>query len=193
MATNTIKAIAVCGLALACVNTAFASVIPEHVMKAYQLGMQGDQAQNQRAFNALTEINQNSANPVVLALLGSAETTQARYTNNPWQKIQFTEQGIAKLSSAVDQAASLPYPLQARVKVTAGCTFAQVPAMMNRAEQGRYLLNQVIEQTHAFASLEPALQASAYHCAAIAARSLSENEEAHRFTLLAEEISDQTK
>lgn len=191
MAKNTLKAIIFSGLTLACISTALASEIPEHVMKAYQLGMQGDEEQNLRAFNALTEINKSSPNPVVLAMLGSAETTRAKYTNRPWQKMQFSERGIAKLTEAVKQAESLSYPLQARVNITAGCTFAQVPKMMNRAEHGRYLLDEIIEQKDSFTSLNSELQASAYRCASFAAEKLSDYEDAKRLMLLAEKASDQ--
>ncbi|MBQ4849979.1 hypothetical protein J8L98_16795 [Pseudoalteromonas sp. MMG013] len=180
------------GLSLIGSVSTFASSIPAEVLSAYQQGLSGDQEKNQAAFNALSKINEASPNPVVLALLGSSETTQARYTNKPWQKMKFAEKGIAKLSKAIKQAKDLPYLQQARVNVTAGCTFSQLPKMMNRAEHGRYLLNQVMEQKSQFGSLEPTLQASAYRCASIAAKKLDDEKGAEQFMALAQSVAGQS-
>ncbi|MEK0161980.1 hypothetical protein WLQ65_23020 [Pseudoalteromonas piscicida] len=178
MTNKSIITVAITAMSFLNLNVEAANTIPELVIEAYQAGLQGSQEQNQLAFNALKEINDKSPNPVVLAMLGSAETTQARYTNKPWQKMQFAEKGMAKLSKAIKQAKSLPYPLQARVNVTAGCTFAQVPKMMNRAEHGSYLLKKVINESEQFKQLAPSLQINAYRCAAAAAEKLDDAEQA---------------
>ena len=111
------------GLALTFSSGLMASGIPDKVMQAYQQGLSGDQAQNQAAVKALKEINKASPHPVVLAMLGSAETAQARYTDKPWEKMQYAERGLARLDRAVKQAQSLAYGVSAQVDVTAACTF----------------------------------------------------------------------
>ncbi|GAA80576.1 MULTISPECIES: hypothetical protein [Pseudoalteromonas] len=158
-----------------------ASEIPAHVITAYQQGLTGSQEQNQLAVNALSELNNKASNPVVLAMLGSAETTQARYTSQPWQKMKFAEAGIAKLNKAIKQVKGMPYPLKASVYVTAGCTFAQVPKMMNRAEHGAHLLNQVLADSDGFSKLDKQLKQSTYRCAALAANKLEDQTRAKLF------------
>lgn len=103
--------------------------------------------------------------------------------------MQLSEQGIAKLVRAVGQSETLPYALQARIKVIAGCTFARLPEILNRTEHGRYLLNQVFEQGHSFSNLDSELQISAYRCAAVAAEKLLDEENAKQLTQLAEQVS----
>ncbi|RXE86207.1 hypothetical protein [Pseudoalteromonas sp. A757] len=188
MTNQLIIASAITAMGFLSLNVEASNAIPEQVIEAYQAGLQGSQEQNQLAFNALKEINEKAPNPVALAMLGSTETTQARYTNKPWQKMQYAEKGIAKLSRAIKQAKSLPYSLRARVNVTAGCTFAQVPKMMNRAEHGSYLLNKVISESEQFKQLEPALQVSAYRCAAAAAEKLDDAEQAKSMVELAQKL-----
>lgn len=151
-----------------------AAEIPSHVIKAYQAGLAGSQAQNQHAINALKELNEKAPSPITLAMLGSAETTQARYTNQPWQKMKFAELGISKLNKAVKQVKKAPYPQQARVYITAGCTFSQVPKMMNRAEHGDHLLKQVIAERSEFDKLNNQLKKMTYRCAAMAADKLED-------------------
>jgi len=155
--------------------------IPTNVMAAYQQGLSGDQDQNQFAINALSQLNNKASNPIILALLGSAETTQARYTSQPWQKMKFAETGIATLNKAIKQAKEMPYPLKARVYVTAGCTFSQLPKMMNRTEQSDHLLNQVLANGDGFSKLDKQLKQSTYRCAAMAANKLEDQERARAF------------
>ncbi|TMO51028.1 hypothetical protein CWC21_22465 [Pseudoalteromonas phenolica] len=56
----------------------------------------------------------------------------------------FAELCISKLYKSLKHVKKAPYPKQARVYITAGCTFSQVPNMMNRAEHGDHLLKQVL-------------------------------------------------
>lgn len=78
MVKNTSIAILVCGFFLT--GACAASTLPEHILEAYQLGIQGNAQENKTAINALKEINENAPDPFALAMLGSAEATQAKYT-----------------------------------------------------------------------------------------------------------------
>lgn len=167
-----------------------ASSLPDTVLKAYQEGMRGNAEQNTFAVNALEKIYQEQANPVVLSLLGSAESAKAQYTDKPWQKMKLVEKGMAKLTKAVKQAQRLPYPVQARVNVTAGCTFVQVPKMMNRTEQGNYLLQQVINNKSEFNKLDIRLKKSAYRCAVSGAKKADNQELAEQYLTMSNAISD---
>lgn len=170
-----------------------ASSIPDTVIQAYKQGMRGDKEQNQLAINSLKKINSTSPNPIVLAMLGSAETTQARYTDQPWEKMKFAEQGLAKLGKAIKQAEPLPYSLSSRVNITAGCTFVQVPKMMNRAEHGNHLLHKVIDKQDEFKSLPTELKASAYRCASIAAQKLEDAQSEQHYKTLSQRLSAATR
>jgi len=158
--------------ALALSSIANAIEIPTNVMTDYQAGLRGDGSANANAVQQLTQLHQQDGKDlVVLALLGSSETTSARYADQPWQKMKLAERGMGKLDKVLrfltsKQDASPVETL--RVNTTAGCTFVSVPAMFNRFEQGYQLLTQTIAAPM-FSHVPPRAKISTYLCAAKAA------------------------
>ena len=89
-------------LALITSGAVLANDIPAEVMADYQAGVQGDAAANARAINALSELQkQQPKDALTIGLLGSSETAGARYADQPWEKMQLSEKGLAKLDKSL--------------------------------------------------------------------------------------------
>ncbi len=161
-------------LALITSGAALANDIPAEVMTDYQAGVQGDAAANARAINALAELQkQQPKDALTIGLLGSSETVGARYADQPWEKMQLSEKGLAKLDKSLILVNKQPTDatsaaVQMQIHVTAGCTFISVPPMFNRFDQGYRLLETTVNSV-GFSHSPARAQVKAYLCAAQAA------------------------
>ncbi len=161
-------------LAFVSSGAVIANEVPAHVMADYQAGVQGDAAANARAIHALSELQQQQPkDALTIGLLGSSQTAGARYADQPWEKMQLSEKGLAKLDKSLilvnkqpTDAASAAVHMQ--IHVTAGCTFISVPPMFNRFDQGYRLLETAINSA-GFSQSPARAQLKAYLCAAQAA------------------------
>jgi hypothetical protein len=79
--------------------------------------------------------------------LGSAETLQGREAFMPWNKMKFTERGLATIQKGLDLMANHPVPLQEQQRLQglpeyqlatamAATTFTSLPDMFNHFERG---------------------------------------------------------
>ena len=90
-----------------------------------------------------------TAAPLVLAYLGSAQTLQGRDAWLPWNKMRVTESGLAKIDKALrmldarhETARLRGNPVAAQTRLIAAATFLAVPDFIfHRADQGRSLLH----------------------------------------------------
>ncbi len=92
------------------------------------------------------------ADPVLRAYAGAATALRATTTRLPWRKMSYAEDGLALIDKALAQLdASHDAPLHRQVpavletRFTAASTFLGLPAMFNRNERGRALLQQVLD------------------------------------------------
>lgn len=154
--------------------------IPSTVMKTYQAGLKGDEDANANAINSLQALlEKDKSDSLVMALLGSSETTQAIYLKQPWQKMKSAEKGMAKLERALKlargQEATNPR-VSLQVNTTAGCTFVKVPKMFNRLEQGYEILRGIIA-SKSFNYMPDSAKVNTYLCAVHGAKGLENNED----------------
>ncbi|WKE64775.1 hypothetical protein PVT67_14040 [Gallaecimonas kandeliae] len=154
------------GAALAFTLPAAAIEIPQRLMATQQAGLAGDEAANQEAISALGKlVKADGSDALALALLGSSETAAARYQDQPWQKMQAAEKGMAHLDKSLALLKVKATPAEIfRVTTTAACTFIKVPKMFNRLDQG-YGLIQGLIASPGFDRAPPQAKASAYLCA----------------------------
>ena len=173
-------------LALITSGAVLANDIPAEVMADYQAGVQGDAAANARAINALSELQkQQPKDALTIGLLGSSETAGARYADQPWEKMQLSEKGLAKLDKSLILVKKQPTDaasaaVQMQINVTAGCTFISVPPMFNRFDQGYRLLATTVN-TAGFSHSPARAPVKAYMCAAQAAVQQGDKQKAAKY------------
>lgn len=131
----------------------------------------------QRAVTAFAALAPDeTAAPLVLAYLGSAQTLQGRDAWLPWNKMRATESGLASIDKALrmldsrHEAARLRgNPVAAETRLIAATTFLAVPdGIFHRAGQACSLLRAAVAQP-GFAVLPPTLRARHHQQLAIAA------------------------
>lgn len=156
----------------------------DQVMAAYQAGLQGDANANTAATQQLTEqLKAHPSDALTLALLGSSETAGARYAEQPWEKMQLSERGLARLDKALKQLkskAEIEPAERFQVLTTAGCTFIALPPMFNRFDQGYQLLNKTISNP-GFAHAPARSQVRTLLCGAQAAVQAGDKAQAQQY------------
>jgi hypothetical protein len=147
-------AVAALGVALALSGNAWAIADAqfEPAFAQFMQANQGNEAaieKSAEAFRAL--LQQEPANPVLLAYAGAATAMQANTTLLPWKKMRYAEDGLAQLDKALALAGShATAPLQhgvpavLEVRYVAANTFLAVPGFMNRAARGSRLLAELL-------------------------------------------------
>jgi len=181
-------------------NSAYAVEIPRQVAKDYQAGLQGNAGANARAIEQLNAlIEQNPADPLVAAMLGSSETARARYVDQPWKKIRFSEKGLARLDKALqllleEHAEAAPGQLSVwdRVTTAAACTFVALPPMFQRFDQGYEMLQRLIA-SDSFTGAAGYQKIPVYHCAARAASGAGDEAKARTYQSEIEQLQMQLK
>ncbi|MGU3845399.1 hypothetical protein ACVZHT_27930, partial [Vibrio diabolicus] len=109
---------------------------------------QGDSGLVDTVYGELSkQLEEQGATPVTLVYLGSAETLQGREAFMPWNKMKFTERGLATIQKGLDLMANQPIPLQEQQRLQglpeyqlatamAATTFTSLPDMFNHFESG---------------------------------------------------------
>ncbi len=168
----------------ACSAAAHAVPANEQVMASYQAGLQGDANANTAATTQLAEqLKANPTDALTLALLGSSEPAGARYAEQPWEKMQLSERGLARLDKALKQLkskADIEPAERFQVLTTAGCTFIALPPMFNRFDQGYQLLNKTISNP-GFAHAPARSQVRTLMCGAQAAVQAGDKDQAKQY------------
>lgn len=120
-------------------------------LATFQQARGGDGSRIEAAAQQLQAVSRSApGHPLWLAYAGSATALQARGTLLPWKKMSFTEDGLALIDKALAlltpaHAAELHdgVPVALETRLTAASTFLALPAMFNRAERGRRLLDEL--------------------------------------------------
>ncbi|WP_417877865.1 hypothetical protein [Vibrio sp.] len=92
-------------------------------------------------------IEQQGATPLTLVYLGCTQTLQGREAFMPWNKMKFTESGLATIQKGLDLMASQPIPVQEQQRLQglpeyllatamAATTYTALPDMFNHFERG---------------------------------------------------------
>ncbi|MEN9490594.1 MAG: hypothetical protein RJA63_1043 [Pseudomonadota bacterium] len=124
-------------------NTAFA-----HLQKARE----GDSKSVDVAVDAFSKLSaQEPGNPLLRAYQGSVEALQGREALLPWNKMKYTENGLATLDKALQQLApeheqqlARGVPILLETRLVAASTFLSLPSMFNRGPVGHQQLQALI-------------------------------------------------
>lgn len=120
----------------------------EAVIAQYNLAAEGDEDKVELVHQQLEQqIAQQGADPLSLVYLGSTQTLMGRDAFMPWNKMKYTEQGLATISKGLDLLASQQTPLEQQdirqglpesllARSIAGATFTSLPDMFNHFERG---------------------------------------------------------
>ncbi|MBI3154281.1 MAG: hypothetical protein HYZ20_02635 [Burkholderiales bacterium] len=120
-------------------------------MTTFDRALGGDEAAIESAAERLSGLSAaEPADPVLRAYAGAATALRARTTLWPWRKMSRAEDGLALLDKALaqltpahDAARYRGVPASLEARFTAAGTFLALPAMFNRHERGRRLLQDV--------------------------------------------------
>ena len=152
---NFARLLATCAVAgLLVANTAHA-ITDDQYLAAYrhlQRAQGGDKsaiADAVAAFDALHKAE--PGNPLVLVNLGAASAMRARTTLIPWDKMGYTEEGLAQIDKALallkpehDAQVQNGTPVSLSVRFIAANTWLAVPTFFMKAPRGEKLLNEVL-------------------------------------------------
>lgn len=152
---NFVRPVSICALTcLLVANTAHALTDDQYLAAYSQLqraqgGDKGAIPDAVAAFDALHKAE--PTNPLVLVNLGAASSMRARTTLVPWNKMAYTEEGLAYIDKALallkpehDAQLQNGTPISLSVKFIAANTWLAVPKFFLKAERGEKLLNEVL-------------------------------------------------
>lgn len=145
MKTNTLASLF--AVSLLTVTQALAAP-SEAIIAQYNMAAEGDEDKVELVYQQLDEqIKSDGADPLSLVYLGSTQTLMGRDAFMPWNKMKYTEQGLATISKGLDLLNSQPTPLESQqirqglpesllAKSIAGATFTSLPDMFNHFDRG---------------------------------------------------------
>ncbi|UPQ90339.1 hypothetical protein [Vibrio sinaloensis] len=120
----------------------------EALIADYNLAAQGDADKVTQVYQQLTaQIEAQGTDALSLVYLGSTQTLMGRDAWMPWNKMKYTEQGLATISKGLDLLASQPIALEKQARIQglpesllarsiAASTFTSLPDMFNHFERG---------------------------------------------------------
>ncbi|MFM2588032.1 hypothetical protein [Vibrio sp. TBV020] len=120
----------------------------EEIIAQYNMAAEGDEDKVELVYQQLDkQIQSEGADPLSLVYLGSTQTLMGRDAFMPWNKMKYTEQGLATISKGLDllNAESMPLenqkirqglPEALLAKSIAGATFTSLPDMFNHFDRG---------------------------------------------------------
>ncbi|MDA0147341.1 hypothetical protein [Vibrio sp. LaRot3] len=124
-----------------------ANPTPE-ILSNYNLAAEGDEAMVDTVYGQLNQlIDQQGAKPLTLVYLGSTQTMQGRDAFLPWNKMKFTEQGLATIAKGIGLIDTLPESIDQQQRIQgipeaylaqalAATTYTSLPDMFNHFERG---------------------------------------------------------
>ncbi|KYN79615.1 hypothetical protein ATY37_01730 [Vibrio cidicii] len=130
----------------------------EQLLTRFNQAAQGDTGLVDTVHNELSQLVQKQgATPVTLVYLGSSETLQGRDSFMPWNKMKFTERGLATIQKGLDLMANQPMPIQEQQRLQglpeyqlatamAATTYTSLPDMFNHFERGYDLYLNLLDE-----------------------------------------------
>jgi hypothetical protein len=120
----------------------------ERTLDQFNRAAEGDSGLVETVYSELSELIENQgATPLTLVYQGSTETLQGRDAFMPWNKMTFTERGLATIQKGLDLMANQPIPVHEQQRLQglpeyhlaiamAAVTFTALPDMFNHFERG---------------------------------------------------------
>ncbi len=114
----------------------------------YNQAASGDESKVDEVYKQLNNnLNQQGATPLNLVYLGSTQALQGRDAFLPWNKMKFTEKGLATIDKALNLLGNLNTPLEQQdivqglpeaylTQAMAAVTYSQLPDLFNHFERG---------------------------------------------------------
>lgn len=140
-----LASLTLCSLLLASPSIAAPS---EAVIAQYNLAVEGDEDKVEWVHQQLEQqISQHGVDPLSLVYLGSTQALMGRDAFMPWNKMKYTEQGLATISKGLDLLMTQATPVEQQerrqglpesllARSIAGVTFTSLPDMFNHFERG---------------------------------------------------------
>ncbi|WP_326538372.1 hypothetical protein [Pseudorhodoferax sp.] len=161
LAVPTLMAIAGAGLIVTCATAAPAPAAAEPAADAaavaaalarFQQATAGQKDAIEPAAEQLLALSsRHPQDPVLRAYAGAATSMRATTTMLPWRKMAYADDGLGLIDKALaqltpqhDQALHRGVPALLETRFVAATSFLALPAMFNRGERGRSLLQQVL-------------------------------------------------
>lgn len=128
-------------------NPALANPTPD-TLALYNQAVSGDESKVDEVYKQLSDnLNQQGATPLNLVYLGSTQALQGRDAFLPWNKMKFTEKGLATIDKALNLLGNLNTPLEQQdivqglpeaylTQAMAAVTYSQLPDLFNHFERG---------------------------------------------------------
>jgi hypothetical protein len=153
-------------------------------------GVDGDQRAVRESIKRFRSLSADDPqNPVYMAYLGASMTLRGRDAPNNLDKQRFTEEGLRKVDQALSRLpknSSKQSAAYLDTLLVAADTFVYIPAFFNRYEQGRDLL-QVILDHRDFKNMAESYKAAVYFTAALIAHGDGDEKEYRRYLKLCAE------
>ena len=119
---------------------------------ALQKARSGDSAAADASVAAFEQLlRQDPGNPLLRAYLGSSETMQGSHALLPWNKMKYTEDGLAEIDKALrllgpqhDQQNLRGVPISLETRLVAASTFLALPGMFKRSALGHQQLQALL-------------------------------------------------
>jgi len=137
-----------CNAAFATDETAFRNAFG--IMEKARAGDENAVGASVEAFDQLSR--QEPTNPLLRAYLGSAQSMQGKYALLPWNKMKYTENGLATVDKALqqlgpehDHESVRGVPISIETRLVAASTFLALPSMFNRSVAGHQQLQTILD------------------------------------------------
>lgn len=137
------------GLLIAALASFNALAVPsDALISQYNQAADGDENAVEAVYQQLEDqLESQGADALTLVYLGSTETLKGRDAFMPWNKMKYTEQGLATIAKGLDLLNNQPVPLEQQqrrqglpesllAKSIAAATFTSLPDMFNHFERG---------------------------------------------------------
>ena len=152
---NFARPLSICAVATLLVAKTAHAFTDDQYLAAYrhlQHAQGGDKGAIPEAVSAFEALHKaEPGNPLALVNLGAASTMRARTTLIPWDKMSYTEEGLAHIEKALallkpehDAQVQNGTPVSLSVKFIAANTWLAIPTFFAKAPRGEKLLNEVL-------------------------------------------------
>lgn len=119
---------------------------------ALQKARSGDSAAADASVAAFEQLlSRDPGNPLLRAYLGSSETLQGRHALLPWNKMKYTEGGLAEIDKALrllgaqhEQQSLRGVPISLETRLVAASTFLAMPSLFKRSLVGHQQLQALL-------------------------------------------------
>lgn len=120
----------------------------EKVIAQYNQAAQGDKSQVEIVYQQLQNVlKRDGADALSMVYLGSTQTLMGRDAFMPWNKMKYTEQGLATITKGLDLLSTESTPTNDQLRIQgvpesiltraiAASTFTSLPDMFNHFERG---------------------------------------------------------